>query len=93
MIFLPLMLFIRGKTSKRSLTVSPEGMSTEIGSIKGQIPWHKLKVIVETESYVLLSRANGNVFFIPSRAFSGPEHQAEFVTEIRGWMVNQAHTA
>jgi hypothetical protein len=89
MIFLPVMLFIRGKTSKRSLTVSSEGMSTEIGSIKGQIPWHKVKVIVGTDRYVLVSRANGNAFFIPSRAFSGPEHQAEFVTKIQGWVNNQ----
>jgi YcxB-like protein len=85
MIFLPAMLFIRGKTAKRSLTVSSEGMSTEIGSLKAQIPWRKVKVIVGTDRYVLVSRANGNAFFIPSRAFSGPEHQAEFVTKIRDW--------
>ncbi len=97
MIFLPVMLFIRGKTSRRSLTVSSEGMSTEIGLLKGQIPWRKVKVIVGTDRYVLVSRANGNAFFIPSRAFSGPEHQAEFVTKIRGWAnlagaANQDHS-
>jgi hypothetical protein len=85
MIFLPAMLFVRGKTSKRSLTVSAEGMSTEIGKLKAQVPWRKIKLIVETNRYVLVSRANGNAFFIPSRAFSGPEHQAEFVTKIKGW--------
>ena len=41
MLFLPVMLFIRGKTSNRSLTVSAEGISTEIGSLKAQIPWRK----------------------------------------------------
>jgi sugar phosphate permease len=93
MIFLPVMLFISGKTSKRTLTISSEGISTEIGSIKGQIPWHKVKVIVETDRYFLVSRANGNAFFIPSRAFSGPEHQAEFVTKIQGWIGNQVRRA
>ncbi len=85
MIFLPIMLFLRGKTSTRSLTVSPEGISTEIGSLKASTPWHKVKVIVGTDRYVLVSRANGNAFFIPSRAFSGPEHQAEFVGKIQDW--------
>ena len=45
MAFLPIFLFVRGKTSKRSLTVSPAGIATEIGSIKGNIPWKKVKVI------------------------------------------------
>ena len=56
MIFLPIMLFLRGKTSTRSLTVSPEGISTEIGSLKASTPWHKVKVIVKTDRYVLFSR-------------------------------------
>ncbi len=85
MLFLPVMLFIRGKTSNRSLTVSAEGISTEIGSLKAQIPWRKVKVILETDRYVLVSRASGNAFFIPSRAFSGPEQKAAFVTKIKHW--------
>lgn len=76
MLFLLVMLFIRGKTSNRSLTVSAEGISTEIGSLKAQIPWRKVKVILETDRYVLVSRASGNAFFIPSRAFSGPEQKS-----------------
>lgn len=87
--FLPVMLFIRAKTSKRSLTVSPEGISTEIGSLSGRISWKKVKVISETDRYVLVSRASGNAFFIPSRAFSSSEQQAEFVIKIRNW----AHAA
>jgi YcxB-like protein len=95
-IFLPAMLFIRGKTTRRSLTASSEGMSTEIGSLKGQISWRKVKVIVGTDRYVLVSCANGNAFFIPSRAFSSPEYQAEFVAKIQGWATlpaaNQNHS-
>ena len=85
MIFLPAMLFIRGKTAKRSLTISSEGITTEIGSLNARIPWRKVKIIAKTDRYVLISRANGNAFFIPSRAFSGPEQQAEFVTKIQNW--------
>ena len=57
----------------------------EIGSLKAQIPWRKVKVILETDRYVLVSRASGNAFFIPSRAFSGPEQKAAFVTKIKHW--------
>lgn len=84
-LFLPVMLFIRGKTSNRSLTVSAEGISTEIGSLKAQIPWRKVKVISETDRYVLVARANGNAFFIPSRAFWDPEQKAAFVMQIKHW--------
>jgi hypothetical protein len=76
---LPVMLFIRGKTSNRSFTVSPEGISTEIGKIRAQIPWEKIKVISVTDRHILIARGNGNAFFIPNRAFSSPEHGTEFV--------------
>ncbi len=84
LVFFPVMLFIRAKTSKRSLTVSSEGISTEIGSLRGRIPWKKIKFISDTERYVIVSRTNGNAFFIPSRAFSSPEQKAEFILKIRG---------
>lgn len=85
MILLPLILFIRGKTSTRSVTISSEGISTTIGSLKGQIPWRKIKVISETDRYVLIAGANGNAFFVPSRAFSDAEHKALFLAEIKNW--------
>jgi hypothetical protein len=89
LLFMPVMLFIRAKTSKRSLTVLPEGITTEIGSCKAQIPWKKVKIISATDRYVLVSRASGNAFFIPSRAFSTSGQQAEFVSKTKDW----AHAA
>jgi len=85
-IFVPLMLYIRGKTSQRILTISTEGISTQIGSIKGEIPWKKIAVISDGNHFILVGRTNGNAFFIPSRAFSSPEHQAEFVAEVRNFL-------
>lgn len=85
MLLLPIMLFIRGKTSTRSLTVSPVGISTEIGALRAQIPWQKVKVISVTAHCILVARVNGNAFFIPDRAFSSPEHKAEFVNKIKHW--------
>jgi YcxB-like protein len=82
---LPIVLFIRGKTSNRSFTVTPEGISTEIGTIRAQISWQKIKVISVTDSCILIARVNGNAFYVPDRAFSSPEHKVEFVDRIKGW--------
>jgi hypothetical protein len=80
--FLPLLMFISGKTAKRTLTVSSEGISTEIGSLKGKVPWRKIKVVSDTGQFILIANALGNAFFVPSRAFSGPEQRALFFSEI-----------
>jgi hypothetical protein len=90
LVFIALWVFIRAKTSQRTLTISQDGISTEIGRLKGQIPWNRVKIVKETPQFVLISRTNGNAFFIPHRAFSGIEHQRGFVTALKDWM--QAHT-
>jgi hypothetical protein len=85
MVFLPMLLFIRAKTAKRSLTISPEGISTEIGSIKGNIPWKKVKIISLNHDSILIARTGGNAFFIPARAFSSPGHQTSFFSQATEW--------
>ena len=84
-LFMPLWLFIRGKTNERTLTISPEGIATAIGSLKGQLPWSKIKLVTETNRHVLIVGATGNAFFIPSRAFEAPGQQVEFMTQIGRW--------
>jgi len=84
-LFMPLWLFIRGKTSERTLTVSPEGISTDIGSLEGQVPWSKVKLVEKTGRDVLIVGAAGNAFFIPSRVFQGPEQQTQFIAQIDSW--------
>jgi hypothetical protein len=85
LIFMLLWLFIRGKTDERTLTVSPDGISTQIGSLKGQVPWSKVKSVTQTSRHVLILGATGNAFFIPSRAFKGPDQQTQFMTQIDHW--------
>jgi hypothetical protein len=85
-VFLPLWIFIRGKTTKRTLTISQDGISTEIGRYKGQIPWNKISIVTEAPRFILIARTNGNAFFIPGRAFSGVEHRQHFLTEMKGWI-------
>ncbi|HEV2464357.1 MAG TPA: YcxB family protein [Acidobacteriaceae bacterium] len=83
---LSLVLFVRAKTSKRSLTISPEGISTSVGKLQGQTPWRKIKVVSVTDEIILIAGANGNAYFIPNRAFSSPGQRSEFVDKVRNWM-------
>lgn len=85
-VLISLWVFIRGKTAKRTLTVSRDGISTEIGRLKGQVPWGKVRLVTDTPEFVLIARTNGNAFFIPHRAFTGTEHRGRFLTEIKAWM-------
>ena len=85
-VFIALWVFIRAKTAERTLTISHDGISTEIGRLKGKIPWNAVAVVKETPQFVLVSGTTGNAFFIPRRAFSGIEHQRGFVTALKDWM-------
>lgn len=84
--FLSIWLFIRAKTSIRSLTVSPDGISTQIGKIQAQVPWRKIKIISVTDRCILMARWNGNAFFVPNRAFSSTQEKTEFANNIRDWV-------
>lgn len=85
LVFLSAWVTIRGKTSKRTLSVSPDGIATEIGLIKAQIPWGKVKSVSDASKFVLIARTNGNAFFIPNRAFSSPERRSQFLVKIAAW--------
>ncbi len=80
--FLLLWIFLRGKTNERTLSVSELGISTEIGSLRGQVAWSKVSRVSDKGNYVLIVGTSGNAFFIPGRAFSGPAQRAQFITEI-----------
>jgi hypothetical protein len=85
LLLVPLILFIRAKTATRSLTISPEGISTEIGSLNGQVAWRKIEVVKEKEGFVLIASASGNAFYVPNRAFATPEQKREFVAKAEVW--------
>ena len=64
---------------------SPQGISTEIGSRKGEVPWGKVRLVENAGRHVLIVGATGNAFLIPGRAFGGPEQQAQFVQEVNSF--------
>ena len=84
--FIPLWVFVRGKTARRTFTVSRDGILTEIGPLRGQIPWDKVRMVTDTSHFVLIARTSGNAFFIPHRAFPNADHRNSFLASIRSWM-------
>ena len=83
--FMLLVLFVRGKTDVRTLSVTETGITTEIGPLQGRALWSKVAVVDDLGKYVLIARSNGNAFFIPSRAFRGPEEQTQFHAQACVW--------
>jgi hypothetical protein len=82
-LFLPAWIFIRGKTSMRRLDISQERIYTEIGSLRGEIPWSTVTVVTDVGSQILIGRSNGNFLSIPNRAFPTPAERAELLELVR----------
>jgi hypothetical protein len=80
-----LWMFLRGKTNERTLSVTEQGISTAIGSLRGEVPWSKVSRVSDARNYVLIVGTSGNAFFVPSRAFDGPVQRAQFIAEIAHW--------
>lgn len=85
LVLLPLGLFLTAKTDRRTLTISPDGISTYIGEKSGQIPWKSVKIVKDSGTFVLIARTTGNAFFIPDRAFISPDDRVHFVEQIGIW--------
>jgi YcxB-like protein len=86
LLVLPLWLFIRAKTAKRTLKVSPSGIWTEIGRIRKQYEWKQIREVTDAPQFILIALTSGNAFFIPHRAFPGIGQRERFLTETRRWM-------
>jgi len=78
-------VFIRAKTKERMLSISDKGIYTEIGRIKADYPWRKVKEIKDVGRYVVIVNRSGNAFFIPSRAFADEEQRIEFLAKLNEW--------
>jgi len=83
--FVIAMVFVRGKTEERTLSVSERGISTQIGSMDAQLPWSKVKEVKDSGTYILIVGRTGNSFFVPARAFRDGAQRHEFLSEIRRW--------
>jgi hypothetical protein len=75
----PVILRLRTKKSKRTLSIEPDRLSTQIGKLRGEVPWAKMDSLHVTDEHVFLIRKNMNGFAIPRRAFSDEAQRAEFI--------------
>ena len=78
-------VFLRAKTKERTLTISEQGVHTEIGKIKADYPWTKVKQIKDVQQYLLVVNRAGNAFFIPNRAFTSAQARTEFLELANEW--------
>jgi len=75
----PLMLRLRTKKDKRTLSIQPEKLSTQIGKITGDVPWAKVDSLFVTDEHIFLIRKNMNGFAIPRRAFVDESQRSQFI--------------
>ena len=75
-------VFLRAKTGERRMSLSDQGIQTEIGTRKATCAWGKVKQVRDLGSYILIVTRTGNAFFIPERAFPNSSEKAAFVTAL-----------
>lgn len=75
----PLILKLRTKKDKRTLSIQPDKLSTRIGKLSGDVPWTKVDRLYVTDEHIFVIRKNMNGFAIPRRAFGDDTQRGEFV--------------
>ena len=84
-LWLPVYPLIRYKAQQPMLTIGPEGITTSIGELSGEVPWKAIdRVEVRDQRLFFVGRC-GNAFMIPSAAFRSPEEQQRFAAQATTW--------
>lgn len=78
-------IFVRGKTTERTLSVSEQGIFSDADNIQARLPWTSVKEVKDSGTYILIEGRSGNSFFVPSGAFRGSDERKQFLSEIRRW--------
>jgi len=77
--FLPLYPLIRYKSQERILTIAPEGITTTIGKLHGELSWRQIESISPEGDRIYIVGRNQNSFAVPDHAFASAEDRAEFL--------------
>ncbi len=85
-LLLPFISLLTAKPQKRTLSISPDGIETRIGSQEGKVPWDAVKSVVGSKNVIYIIGKNGNAFTIPSSAFASPDLRSRFIE-----LANQYH--
>ena len=76
---IPAVSFVTAKTHKRKLSITTEGIETQIGSQSGRIAWKNVNSIIVTRDRIFITGNNANAFIIPSRAFISDVQRDKFI--------------
>ena len=76
---------LRFKPQVRTLTITPDAISTTINARSKTYPWSDVASVLERGDHVYIGFRNVNAFVVPARAFASPESQKEFVRLCREW--------
>lgn len=86
----PLILRVRTKKDKRTLSIQPDKLSTQVGKLSGEVPWAKVDSLHVTDEHIFLIRKNMNGFAIPRRAFVDETQRQEFIRLCQEYMRSAA---
>jgi hypothetical protein len=75
----PLILRLRTKKDKRTLSIQPDKLLTQVGKLNGDVPWAKMDSLYVTDEHIFLIRKNMNGFAVPRRAFVDETQRDEFI--------------
>ena len=75
-------VFLRAKTGERTMSVSDQGIDTEIGRRKAICSWGKVKQVRDLGHYILIVTHSGNAFFVPERAFPDGNGKTAFLNAL-----------
>lgn len=84
----PALVKRRVKKHKRTFSISPSGITTQIGSKHMEIAWPQIENVWVTEEHIFVVRMKLKVFTIPRRAFRDAAEREAFVRLLRAYWDN-----
>lgn len=77
-------------TGFRTLQIDDNGVHIHGEGFESHVAWQSFKTVLETKSYVILSRTN-EAHIVPTSAFSTPEDATIFAEQARAHIANAVH--
>lgn len=78
LVLLPIYPLIRFKPQERTLTITSHGITTTIGSMRGEVPWAQVESVASDIERIYIVGRNQNSFTIPRHAFGSAAEREEF---------------
>jgi len=78
------------KSQERTLSVGPDGWSTQIGRLAGARTWSEVASVAESNDTLAITGKNGNAIIVPQRALSNRGAWQQFVKDVQAWYQEHA---